>query len=331
MAKVFIYGATGYTGRMIARLAVQRGLDVSIGGRSGDKVAKLARELGVPGVILDIDDRPALDAALREATCVINAAGPFSATAGAMIDACIAQSAHYIDITGEVDVFSLAERQDAAAQAAGVMLMPGAGWDVVPSDCIALHVARRVDKPVSLRIGLAHIGGIPSRGTLRTGLAVAGRQVVRRDNRLVPPSDPDIVVEMDFGFARQKCRRSPLGDVVTARKSTGISNIEVFLAGGTALSMPEGGIEAFPEGPSEEQLGRWRAFATAEVVGNDGGRAQSVVETGSGYGFTADAAVEIAARILAGHLTTGFQSPASAYGAELVTKLGGVITDLSPS
>ncbi|MDO7836423.1 saccharopine dehydrogenase NADP-binding domain-containing protein [Sphingobium sp. HBC34] len=331
MTKLLIYGATGYTGQMIARLAAQRGLNFRIGGRSRDKVDALASALDVEGVVLDVNDKAALDAVVQDADCVINGAGPFAATASQVIGACIANRAHYIDITGEVDVFSLAETLDVAAQEAGVMIMPGAGWDVVPSDCIARYVAQKISDPVSLRIGLAHINGIPSRGTLRTGLAALGRQVVRRDDKLVVPDEPDAVVEMNFGYAVQKCRRSPLGDVVTARKSTGIPNIEVFMAGGAALKMPDGGVEAFPEGPSDEQLARWRAFAAAEVIGRDGSRASAVVETGSGYGFTAKAAVDIAARILDGRLTPGFQSPASAYGARLVSDLGGVITDFEPA
>lgn len=328
MAELLIYGATGYTGRMIARRAVAHRLDCSVAGRDAGKVEALASELGVEGAAFDVDDKARLEEAVGRAKCVVNAAGPFAATARQVIGACLAKSAHYLDITGEVDVFILAESCDAEARAAGVMLMPGAGWDVVPSDCIALHAARRVADVRSVRIGLAHVDGQPSRGTLRTGLSMAGRSIVRRGGALVELSDPGPGVEMDFGFARRECMLAPMGDVVTAARSTGAPDIAVYTARMKGLGLPEGGLEAFPEGPSDEQLARWRAFAAAEAVGADGARARSVVETESGYGFTAAAAAEIAARILAGRFTPGFQSPASAYGVDLVTDLGGTITDL---
>lgn len=328
MADLLIYGATGYTGRMIARRAAAHGLNFSVGGRYAGKVSALAAEVGAEELVLDINDQPALEAAVKRATCVINAAGPFAATARQMMAACVGQTAHYIDITGEVDVFTLAQSLDDDARNASVMLMPGAGWDVVPSDCIALHVTRRLPGAERLRIGLAHINGMPSRGTLRTGLSMAGRMVMRRNGELVELAAPLPPVEMDFGFSNFQCAQMPMGDVVTAFKSTGIGNIEVYGAGAGKMVEPTGGIESFPDGPTEEQNAKWRAFAMAEALTPDGTVARSVIETGSGYEFTAAAAVDIAERILAGRFTAGFQSPASAYGVSLATDLGGKITDL---
>lgn len=330
MARLIIYGATGYTGRMLAFHAAERGLDFIVAGRSREKVDALASELRVEGKVFEVTDAGALRATLSGLYCMLNVAGPFSATAETVIAACIAQSVHYLDTTGELSVFEHAEARDRDAIAADVMLMPGVGWDVVPSDCIALHVARRVRDPQTLRIGLGHIGGIPSRGTLRTGMAImGGGSFVRREGALVRLDQPLPPRTFDFGHARLESSLTPMGDLVTAYKSTGVPNIEVYMAGSAgALKLPEGGIEAFPEGPTAEQLAAWRAFAAAEAVGADGNVARSVMETVSGYEFTALAGIEIARRVLAGEFSPGFQSPASAYGVELATDLGARIDDL---
>lgn len=329
MAKLLIYGATGYTGKMLSRLARERGIDFAVGGRDSAKVGALAAELGVRGQVFGVDDESALRAALEDVRCVLNVAGPFSATAAAVIAACLATGTHYLDTTGELAVFSHAERLDVAAIQADVMLMPGVGWDVVPSDCIALHVARRVDGIQKLRIGLAHKGGIPSRGTLRTGMAImAGGTFLRRDGKLLKMEGTCPSRILDFGFARLKGALTPMGDLVTGYKSTGAPNIEVYSAASEALVLPDGGIEAFPEGPTREQLDMWQAFVAAEAVGADGRIARSVIQTVSGYDFTASAGIAIAEHVLAGRFKPGFQSPASAYGVELATALGATIKDL---
>jgi short subunit dehydrogenase-like uncharacterized protein len=331
MAQALIYGATGYTGRMLALRAAQRGLHFTVGGRNRDKVLALANELGVEGIVFEVEDTERVRTALAGIRCVLSAAGPFSATAQPLIAACVAGSVHYLDTTGEIGVFAHAEALDRAAVAAKVMLMPGVGWDVVPSDCIALHVARRVADPQLLRIGLAHIGAVPSRGTLRTGLAImSGGAFIRRDGKLLRLAEPLPPRVLDFGYDRLECLLTPMGDLVTAYKSTGVRNIEVYSAGPAgALKLPPGGIEAFPEGPTVEQLAGWRAFAAAEIIGPHGSVARSVMETVSGYDFTALAAVDILERVLGGELRHGFQSPASAYGVELATGLGARIADLA--
>jgi len=328
--KLLIYGATGYTGNMLVRRAAECGVDFVVGGREARKVTALADELGVDAVVLEVSDTEALHTALGGVSCVLNVAGPFSATAAPVIDACLATATHYLDTTGELDVFALAHSRHEEALVAGVMLMPGVGWDVVPSDCIALRVATRVRDPQRLRIGLLHLGGVPSRGTLRTGLAVMEHGLfVRRSGEIVRTEQPTEPPMMDFGRGPTRCSIVSMGDLVTAFRSTGIGEIEVCSAGTrSALQLPEGGLDAFPEGPTRAQLDAWRAFAAAEVEGADGEIARSVVETISGYEYTAQVGILIAQRVLAGHFVAGFQSPASAYGVELVTDVGGRITDL---
>src|SRR5687768_8923152 len=141
---VVLYGATGYTGRLIARLASTYDIRPILAGRNPDAVAALARELGFEHRVFSLDDDAALERALRGASAVLHCAGPFSLTSEPMANACLRTGVHYIDITGEIDVFEQLHARDAAARAAGMMLLPGAGFDVVPSDCLAAHLKRRL-------------------------------------------------------------------------------------------------------------------------------------------------------------------------------------------
>ncbi|MGH2899254.1 MAG: saccharopine dehydrogenase family protein, partial [Solirubrobacteraceae bacterium] len=202
-----LYGANGYTGELIARRAVAGGLRPILGGRSVEPVARLAAELGLDYRIAGVDDAARLDDAIGEARLVLNCAGPFSRTAIAVASAAIRRGAHYLDITGEMDVFeSLAARTDDAARA-GVMLLPGVGFDVVPSDCLAAHVAAQLPSATHLAIAIQGTTRM-SRGTALTGIEGLGQGrgagAVRRDGRIVrvPAAWKTRVVDLGAGPVR---------------------------------------------------------------------------------------------------------------------------------
>ncbi len=142
-----LYGATGYTGELIAREAVKRGERPILAGRNAEAVGRLGSELNCPVRIAALDDPVALAKMLSEVGVLLNCAGPFAQTAPALIDACIAAKVHYLDVTGELDVIELAARRGEAAAAAGVTLMPAVGFDVVPSDCLAAMLKERCPAP----------------------------------------------------------------------------------------------------------------------------------------------------------------------------------------
>src|SRR4051812_33648260 len=139
-ARMLFYGAAGYTGELIARAAVQRGLQPILAGRNIDAVQKLAEELGLPYRIFGLDEPAALDKGLADVNIVLNCAGPFAVTASKLAQSCIRVHAHYLDIAGEVPEFQTLQSYDAAARAANSMLLPGVGFGIVPSDCLALHL-----------------------------------------------------------------------------------------------------------------------------------------------------------------------------------------------
>ena len=169
-----IYGANGYTGRLIAEEAVRRGLKPVLAGRNVEALTPLAARLGLPVRAFALDDAAALRAGLTGVGLVLHCAGPFSATAGPMLEACLDIGAHYLDITGEIDVFAHCHAQHARAQARGIVVLPGAGFDVVPTDCLAAALKRALPDATSLVLAFVGGGG-PSPGTAKTGVEGLGK------------------------------------------------------------------------------------------------------------------------------------------------------------
>jgi short subunit dehydrogenase-like uncharacterized protein len=312
--RLLIYGATGYTGGLAAERAVQIGLDVTVAGRNAGKVVELAGALGVRSRVFDIDDAEAVRKALQDVDCVLNVAGPFRYTARQLMDAAIEAGVHYLDTTAEFETFALAESKDAEASRAGVMVMSGTGWDVVPSDSLALHTARRVPDAEKLTIALRVTGGF-SRGSLASSAGIEDLGTLVRRSGELTRLDAGATRSFDFGNGPEDCVPVPMGDLITGLRSTGIGNIEVFL--GTDAGFPD--VDDASAGPTADERSQGRYLAVAEVTGRNGQVARSLINTPTGYTFTQLSSIEIARRVLDGQFTAGFQSPASAYGPELAT------------
>ncbi|GAB3572672.1 saccharopine dehydrogenase NADP-binding domain-containing protein [Amycolatopsis endophytica] len=310
--RLLIYGATGYTGRLVVARAVEIGLDVVVGGRDPGRVGALAGALGVDGRAFEVDDAPAARDALTDADCLLNVAGPFRHTARHLMDASIESGVHYLDTTAEFTTFALAESKGDAAARASVMVMSGVGWDVVPSDCLALHTARRVPGAEKLTVALRVTGGF-SRGSLASSAGIEELGALVRRNGELTQLDAAETRAFDFGNGPENCVPAPMGDLITGARSTGIGNIEVFL--GTDGGFPD--VDDSVAGPTAEERARGRYLALAEVTGRGGQVARSLIDTPTGYTFTQLSSVEIARRVLGGHFAVGFQSPASVYGAGL--------------
>ena len=339
-----IYGATGFTGRMLLRRASALGLAPLLAGRDEARLRRLATPLGLEYRAVRLDEAPALARLLAGARMLLNAAGPFAATAGPLAAACLATGTHYVDVTGEPCVFAALERRGREALRRGVMLLPGAGFVVIPTDCLAAHVARRLPGAVRLRLGISR-QAFAGRGTLRTAVRHLGPRIhVRRGGRLVLL--PWSVMEHDFDYGRG--RRTSLAvdwaDAITAWRTTGIPNVEVYLelspreraallasrlfAG--CLRSPLGQailgaqVEALPEGPTAAERRRVRCTVVAEAEDRAGRRVISRLHTPDQYTFTAAAALTLVEKVLAGELSAGFQTPAQVYGADFVLGLDGV-------
>ncbi|RZS38844.1 saccharopine dehydrogenase (NAD+, L-lysine-forming) [Herbihabitans rhizosphaerae] len=338
-----VYGANGYTGKLVAELAVKRGELPVLAGRTAAKVAPLADELGLEYRIFDLGDPTAVRDGLDGMTTVAHCAGPFSATAAPMVDGCLAAGTHYVDITGEVDVFEAIFARNADAERAGVVLLPGAGFDVVPSDCLAAMLAGELPDATELDLAFVAGGGI-SPGTLRTtveGMGTGGR--ARVDGKLVtvPVAHRSTVAELPSG--PKTVVSIPWGDLATAYRSTGIPNITTFtrvpappkaIAAGQRLFGPimrssagqrvaKNLVGRIP-GPSEKRRAGSRTELWGRVRDANGRSVSRTLVVPNTYTFTADAVVRVVERLGKGGTPAGAHTPSSAFGADFVRGLDGV-------
>ncbi|HMQ04400.1 MAG TPA: saccharopine dehydrogenase NADP-binding domain-containing protein [Pyrinomonadaceae bacterium] len=343
MSNFLIYGANGYTGELITRMAAERGMKPLLAGRNEAAIKSLAEKHGLESRVFSLDETAKLDAALDEVAMVLHCAGPFSLTSRQMGEACIRTKTHYTDITGEISVFEACAAADQKAKDAGIMVMPGVGFDVVPSDCLALHLKNRL--PAATHLSLAFYGmGRISHGTQATMTMNIGKGgAVRRDGKIMPVPAAWRTREIDFGNGVVKTGVTiPWGDVSTAYHSTGIPNIEVYtIAPRSAVKMMKvsrylgwllatGPVQKYLRskipagGPSDEERAKGKTLLWGEAIDDQGNRVETRQQCPEGYTTTALTALNITEKIVAGNYTPGFQTPAKAYGAELILEIEGV-------
>jgi short subunit dehydrogenase-like uncharacterized protein len=342
--RLVIYGATGYTGELIAREAVRRGLHPMLAGRNEPAVAALAKELGCDYRIASLDDPGALDRALQGATVTLHCAGPFSATSAPMVEACLRQRSHYLDITGEIDVLEAVHARDAAAQQAGVVLCPATGFDVVPTDCVAARLKQELPDATYLSLGFASRGR-PSRGTLKTSienLSRGGR--IRSAGRITPVAHAFRERAIDFGAGTLAAVTIPWGDVSTAYWTTGIGNIECYIAmpaasiarlkrlntfGGLLRFGPLQGllqrmVSRGPAGPDAAARAANTMLVWGEAQAPSGDRVTARVRVANGYDVTVRASLAIARHLLDGKpARPGHRTPSQLMGSDFVETLPG--------
>ncbi len=340
---ILLYGATGYTGQLVLEECLASGVRPVIAGRNAEALQALAAPHALEWRVASLDDAMALDAALAGADVVIHCAGPFSRTSRPMADACLRNHVHYLDITGEIGVFEALARRDAEAKAAGVMLLPGVGFDVVPSDCLAAHLKRRLPAATSLQLAFYGGAGL-SRGTATTMAENAGGPgAVRRGGRIIPVPPAWRTRVIDFGDRQRLTVTIPWGDVSTAFYSTGIPDIEVYTAmsAGTLRSLRlsrylgpllrtkwmrgrlVAAIKRRPPGPDAQARARSSAHLWGEVRDAAGTCVVSRLEAPDGYTLTAKTAVLAARAVTDGGAVPGFQTPSRAFGVDFILRVPG--------
>jgi short subunit dehydrogenase-like uncharacterized protein len=330
-----IYGANGYTGELIAREAVRRGHKPILAGRNGAEVEKLARELDLPFRVFDLS---APD--LHDVKAVIHCAGPFIHTSKPMVDACLAAGAHYLDITGEIAVFELVLRRDKEAKDRNVALIPGVGFDVVPTDCLAAMLHAKMPDAQELWLAFSSVRGGVSRGTLKTMLEGAGWGSAIRENGKIKriPQAWD-VREIPFESGPRLSTTIPWGDIATAYRTTRIPNIRVYSAQGRRAIRQMQRIKRFlpllklkpiqwvaqkyasrRTGPSPEQRAQSHVELWGRVANAKGEELTMTMRVEEGYTFTAKSAVTAVERVLASPMS-GALTPALAFGMNFVNEV----------
>jgi short subunit dehydrogenase-like uncharacterized protein len=344
-----VYGAYGYTGELVARRALERGLRPILAGRDPRPLARLAGELGLPHRAFGLDDPEAVEGGLAGASLVLHCAGPYVHTYRPVVEACLRAGCHYVDLTGEIPVMQALHALGPAAAERGVMVLPAAGFDVVPTDCLAAHLARRLPGAVRLALAIEGFERI-SRGTARTILEPRPPRAPRRPGEAASPRrarKAEPVRRIDLGAGPRRALSVPWGDVYTAPISTGIEDVAVYMVAPPALAaasmvalaarpllrfgpVREGAVRLLTmgaRGPSEAMRRRGRVRVWGEALGPAGERAVARLVLPEIYLFTALAAVEIAERVLRGEARAGFQTPSLAFGPDLVLALPGVVRE----
>jgi len=343
-SRFLLYGSSGFVGDVIARQAVHAGLEPILAGRNAAKVENQATELGVEARVFPLEDATALDRALKEVAVVLHCAGPYIYTYKPMVEACLRTGTHYLDITGEIPVYEGLAARDAEAQAKGVMLLPGVGFDVVPTDCLAVHLKQRL--PSAIRLTLAFHGqgpaGLPP-GTQRTAIElVPYGKYMRRDGRLESPRWIVKTRLIDFGRGPIPATWMTWGDVFMAWYSTGIPNIDDYLVlskRNRQLTNMMNALRplfklrvmrnyfrgAIRPGPTPEERARSVTHVWGEVEDEHGQRAVSRLHgPDAGVTWTAQTALATVQKVLTGKFIPGFQTPGRAYGADFVLEGEGV-------
>lgn len=344
--RLFIYGAYGYTGELITKLAVEQGLNPILSGRNADKVNTVADKYAAEARPVDLADTAALDAALKDVSVFLHCAGPFIHTYKPVMDACLRNKVHYLDITGEWEVFEAFAEKDKHALEKDIMFMPGTGFDVVPSDCLALYLKEQLPDANDLQLAFASKGR-PSRGTQKTMIEGLGNGGAIRSNGVITKVKAGHDVKtIDFGEGvKMNAATIPWGDISTAYRSTGIPNIKVY------MGLPDKAIKSMklsnwlgpifrmdavkrymqkqvetkmPPGPSDKQREKGAVFMWGKVTNKAGNSVETTMKVPDGYTLTALTAVSIAARVLQGNFKPGSQTPASVYGADFILQFEGV-------
>lgn len=348
MSDWMIYGATGYTGKLVTAEAVRRGHRPLLAGRSAEKLRALAEPFGLETVAVDLADGDGLRRAISRVRAVYHAAGPFIHTSAPMLRACLDAGVSYLDITGEIPVYQQAFAQDTAARAKGVAILPGVGFDVVPSDCLLKYVADQLPDATHLEVALAAIGGPGgvSAGTMKSMLELmpAIGNAARRGGQLVRLSLRDSGPQtFPFPAGPRSAIPIPWGDLEMGWRSTGIPNITTYMAfdaamasgfrfggGLLALALRSAGVRRLMgglidrtiHGPSEETRRTGRSTVYVRARNARGDQREGWVETAEAYEFTARAAVLAVERLLGSDLR-GALTPSQAFGADFVLAVEG--------
>jgi short subunit dehydrogenase-like uncharacterized protein len=341
-SRVLLYGAYGYTGRLAAELAAAKKLDVVLAGRNKDALAALGDRLSLPTRVVGLDDPKRLSEVLKDITCVVHMAGPFATTSPPMLNACLATQTNYVDITGEIEVFEAMWSREDEIKRAGITVVPGAGFDVVPSDCLAGYVAGKLERPVSLIIALRGLESA-SQGTLRTAIRQVSKPVLCRRAGAIVALDDRSPRWIDFGSGDEPCVPVSWGDVATAFHSTGVGNITVYFRRTKLLRsvdilgklfgpllrsrIGQRGLAAIvrslPEGPSQSERNGHRATIWAVAIDCSGRSFKASLSTPDAYDFAANSALEISSRISSLPTAVGLVTPSQAFGADFVLSLPG--------
>lgn len=338
--KWMIYGATGYTGGLISNQAQRLGYRPVLAGRNKQKIEALGTHLEMPWRSFSLDSVDTITSQLEDIDLVIHCAGPFEDTAEPMLKACIRAKTHYLDITGEISVFELAHSLRKEAEEAGIIVCPGVGFDVIPTDCIAARLNAQMPNATHMALGFDSSSRM-SRGTALTGIRCLHKGgAVREDGEIKNVPLAYKIRRINFGDGDKMAMTIPWGDVATAFYSTGTPNIEVYVPASPKLikrmkrlnwfrwafaakglrSRLEKKVQNGPAGPDLKEREQAYTWVWGEARNANGDIITLRQKVLNGYTLTARGSLELAIYVLRNQLTPGFYTPSRLYGAKLIDR-----------
>ncbi|HQV77061.1 MAG TPA: saccharopine dehydrogenase NADP-binding domain-containing protein [Chitinophagales bacterium] len=340
-----IYGASGYTGKITVEHAVKQGLKPTIAGRTESKLRPIADEFKLDYLVFDLDDVDTTASNLSNFSVVLNCAGPFSKTAKNLIKACLQAGTHYLDITGEIEVFEMAKSFHQTAIDKNIIIMSGVGFDVVPTDCMAKFLHDKMPDATHLELAWAGLGANISHGTMSTMVENLGQSgAIRKDGKIMPTPTGHIGKIIDFGKKKLFCMTIPWGDISTAHFTTSIPNIMVFSAVPKnayytmkfqSIFNPivrtrfiKNKIQAYVDqnitGPNKEKRESGKSLVYGKISNQKGATIEARLETMEAYQLTAEMSILITQKIIENkQLKSGYHTPAELFGSKLVLELAG--------
>ena len=339
-----IYGASGYTGKLIVELSIKKGLKPVLAGRTESKIKPLADKFGLKYLIFDLDNIENIVQNIENSPLVLNCAGPFSRTAKSIVEACLISKTHYLDITGEIEVFEMIKSYDSKAKKNGIILVPGVGFDVVPTDCIAKYLSNKLPNSTHLELAFTSVGGSISHGTVTTMIESLGNNGFVRENGIIISKPMGYKGKwIDFGSIKQFAMTIPWGDISTAYSTTGIPNIETYVGVSESAyyvmklqflfnpilrtkfvkNLLQKYVDDKITGPNDSHFQNGKSLIYGKVTNAMGELVEGRLETLEGYRLTAEASVLITQKVLKLKGISGYQTPAGLFGHELILEIEG--------
>jgi short subunit dehydrogenase-like uncharacterized protein len=339
---ILLYGANGYTATLILNELPAYRLPVIVAGRNETVIKKISEAHQIGYRIIDLNNTPQLLDGLKDIKLVIHCAGPFSFTAKQMVEACIETGTHYIDINGDLSVFEWIKTQDAKAKANNIMLLPGAGFDVIPTDCIAARLKDQMPDATGLKLAFAGFGSSLSHGTAITMIGKLGNGgAKRKDGKIIKTPLGRETFQLPYGNKELFFMSIPWGDVSTAHFTTGIPDITTFtmvkpkfarmlkfqflfnwlLRMEWVKNRLRKKVKAGAAGPTPEQRQKAYTYVWGEVRNAKGEIKTAGLTCSDGYTLTAHGCLVIASKIWNNNFKPGYQTPVTAYGKELISEI----------
>jgi short subunit dehydrogenase-like uncharacterized protein len=316
---IAVYGATGYTGRLVTGELASAGADVVISGRNRGRLDALAA--GTEGEVAikaaTLDDPASLRELLADCAVVVDCAGPFIRYGEPVLRAAVETRTHYLDTTGEQPYMKLAfERHSSGASEAGVAVIPAMGFDYVPGDMLASLTADGLGELDELSVNYCWQGFTPSQGTARTTVEILSKPGVDWRDGVWREARGGVgrgTFEFPAPVGRQRMIRYPAGEQITVPRHIPTRNVTTTINAGAfssdllarifgaimpplGLAMRSGAlrraagavIARLPEGPSPQQRERMRWMIVCEAKRAEVKR-RGVITGKDVYGLTAAA------------------------------------------